>query len=216
MNPIASPARGSDPRDPALPARARARERAQDPARRERASPASGLHRGTRAAEEPRRPAPTTRTRTAWSASTSSRADAASPRSRRSRRTATLHADHPVPCKIAAKDEAAEALDRRRTSTTSPCTRPTRWSRSPGFVQSGATVAAIAARFGVTERLVEQRLRLGNAAPELLDAYPRRDHRPRHAQGVRGHHRPRPPARGVRAGDAPGPPGRRRGRSSAC
>ena len=36
---------------------------------------------------------------------------------------------------------------------------------------SGVTVAAIAGRFGVTERLVEQRLRLGNAAPELLDAY---------------------------------------------
>ena len=39
------------------------------------------------------------------------------------------------------------------------------------LARSGATVAAIAARFGVTERLVEQRLRLGNAAPELLDAY---------------------------------------------
>ena len=34
-----------------------------------------------------------------------------------------------------------------------------------------ATVADIAARFGVAERLVEQRLRLGNAAPVLLDAY---------------------------------------------
>ena len=36
---------------------------------------------------------------------------------------------------------------------------------------AGVTVAAIAARFGVSERTVEQRLRLGNAAPELLDAY---------------------------------------------
>ena len=36
---------------------------------------------------------------------------------------------------------------------------------------SGVTVAAIAARFGVSERTVEQLLRLGNAAPELLDAY---------------------------------------------
>lgn len=32
-------------------------------------------------------------------------------------------------------------------------------------------MATIAARFGVSERTVEQRLRLGNAAPELLDAY---------------------------------------------
>ena len=40
-----------------------------------------------------------------------------------------------------------------------------------GFAASGVTVATIAARFGVSERTVEQRLRLGNAAPELLDAY---------------------------------------------
>ena len=39
------------------------------------------------------------------------------------------------------------------------------------LAQAGATVGAIAARFGVPERTVEQRLRLGNAAPELLDAY---------------------------------------------
>ena len=39
------------------------------------------------------------------------------------------------------------------------------------LARSGVTVAAIAARFGVSERIVEQRLRLGNAAPELLDAY---------------------------------------------
>ena len=40
-----------------------------------------------------------------------------------------------------------------------------------GLAASGVTVAAIAARFGVSERIVEPRLRLGNAAPELLDAY---------------------------------------------
>ncbi len=39
------------------------------------------------------------------------------------------------------------------------------------LAESGVSVAAIAARFGIAERLVEQRLRLGNAAPELLDAY---------------------------------------------
>ena len=39
------------------------------------------------------------------------------------------------------------------------------------LAESSVTVAAIAARFGTSERLVEQRLRLGNATPELLDAY---------------------------------------------
>ena len=40
-----------------------------------------------------------------------------------------------------------------------------------GLADAGMSVAAIAARFGLSERLVEQRLRLGNAAPDLLDAY---------------------------------------------
>ena len=39
------------------------------------------------------------------------------------------------------------------------------------LVQAGQSVSSVAARFGLSERLVEQRLRLGNAAPELLDAY---------------------------------------------
>ena len=36
---------------------------------------------------------------------------------------------------------------------------------------AGLSVGSIAARFGTAERLVEQRLRLGNVAPDLLDAY---------------------------------------------
>ena len=39
------------------------------------------------------------------------------------------------------------------------------------LADAGATAAAIAARFGVSEHTVAQRLRLGNAAPELLDAH---------------------------------------------
>ena len=57
------------------------------------------------------------------------------------------------------------------------------------LAESGVTLAAFAARLGVTERLVEQRHRLGNAAPELLDASCP-GHRPRDAEGVRAHHRP--------------------------
>ena len=39
------------------------------------------------------------------------------------------------------------------------------------LADAGLSVAAIAARFGLAERLVEQRLHLGNVAPHLLDAY---------------------------------------------
>ncbi len=38
------------------------------------------------------------------------------------------------------------------------------------LAEAGQSVAAIAARCGASERVVEQRRRLGNAAPELLDA----------------------------------------------
>ena len=82
----------------------------------------------------------------------------------------TLHADHPVPCKIAAKEEAAE-LSTAENVNHLPMHPADQVVAFAGFVRSGATVAAIATRFGVSERLVEQRLRLGNAAPELIDAY---------------------------------------------
>ena len=39
------------------------------------------------------------------------------------------------------------------------------------LADAGSTAAAIAGRFGVSERTVEKRLRLGNAAPVLLEAY---------------------------------------------
>ena len=39
------------------------------------------------------------------------------------------------------------------------------------LADAGSTPATIAARFGVSERTVEKRLRLGNAAPALLEAY---------------------------------------------
>ena len=82
----------------------------------------------------------------------------------------TLHADHPVPCKIAANGNAGELSLAENVVRIAmhPADQVVAFA---GLAESGVTVAAIAARFGVSERTVEQRLRLGNAAPELLDAY---------------------------------------------
>ena len=82
----------------------------------------------------------------------------------------TLHADHPVPCKIAANGNAGELSLAENVIRIAmhPADQVVAFSTLAG---AGVTVAAIAARFGVNERIVEQRLRLGNAAPELLDAY---------------------------------------------
>ncbi len=81
-----------------------------------------------------------------------------------------LPADYSVPCLIAANGDAGELslAENIVRIAMHPADQVVAFSELAG---SGVTVAAIAARFGVSERIVEQRLRLGNAAPELLDAY---------------------------------------------
>ena len=82
-----------------------------------------------------------------------------------------LDAAHPVPCLIvdgtAASGELSLAENVIRIAM-HPADQVIAFTQ---LAESGVTVATIAARFGMSERLVEQRLRLGNAAPELLDAY---------------------------------------------
>ena len=82
----------------------------------------------------------------------------------------TLHADHPVPCKIAPNGHAGE-LSLAENVIRIPMHASDQVVAFSNLAKAGLTAATIAARFGVTDRLVEQRLRLGNAAPELLDAY---------------------------------------------
>ena len=95
------------------------------------------------------------------------------------RRLRALHAlsadglvasDRPVPCLIEAPDSALE------TSLVENAVRVAmhpadQFEAFAALVSAGQTVAAIAARFGVAERLVRQRLRLGKVAPDLLAAY---------------------------------------------
>ena len=70
--------------------------------------------------------------------------------------------------------------------------------------EAGVTVAAIAARFGVTERLVEQRLSLGGVAPELLDAYRAQEMDLDTLKAFTVTIRPRPPEGGLGAGEGTG------------
>ena len=83
----------------------------------------------------------------------------------------TLDADHPVPCQVRTGDaqpgEVSLAENVMRVAM-HPADQVVAFSELAG---AGQSVSAIAARFGASERIVEQRLRLGNAAPELLDAY---------------------------------------------
>ena len=82
-----------------------------------------------------------------------------------------LDAGHPVPCQVRSGDaEAAEVSLAENVVRIAmhPADQVVAFS---ALADAGQSVAAIAARFGASERMVEQRLRLGNAAPELLDAY---------------------------------------------
>ena len=83
----------------------------------------------------------------------------------------TLDAAHPVPCLIVDRNAASAELSLAENIIRIAMHPADQVIAFTKLAESGVTVAAIAARFGMSERLVEQRLRLGNAAPELLDAY---------------------------------------------
>ena len=79
--------------------------------------------------------------------------------------------DHPVPCQVRSGDvEPAELSLAENVIRIAmhPADQVVAFAK---LADAGQTVASIAARFGVSERTVEQRLSLGHVAPELLDAY---------------------------------------------
>ena len=82
-----------------------------------------------------------------------------------------LDPDHPVPCLVKADGvepgEISLAENVVRIAM-HPADQVVAFTK---LAEAGQSVSVIAARFGLSERLVEQRLRLGNAAPDLLDAY---------------------------------------------
>ncbi len=82
-----------------------------------------------------------------------------------------LDADHPVPCQVRTGDAQPGEVSLAENVMRVPMHPADQVAAFAELVDAGQPVSAIAARFGASERLVEQRLRLGNAAPELLDAY---------------------------------------------
>ena len=82
-----------------------------------------------------------------------------------------LDADHPVLCRVIGAAENAGELSLAENVVRVAMHPADQVVAFRKMAEAGVTVAAIAARFGVAERLVEQRLRLGGVAPELLDAY---------------------------------------------
>ena len=83
----------------------------------------------------------------------------------------TIDPDHPVPCLVAADPDMAGELSLAENVVRIAMHPADQVIAFTKLADAGLSVAVIAARFGTTERLVEQRLRLGNVAPDLLDAY---------------------------------------------
>lgn len=82
-----------------------------------------------------------------------------------------IPADHPVHCRVDESGIPAGELSLAE-NVVRVAMHPADQAEAFGrLAADGASVASIAARFGASERVVEQRLRLGNAAPALLDAY---------------------------------------------
>ena len=82
-----------------------------------------------------------------------------------------LDQDHPVPCRMIGGIVAAEEVSLAENMVRAAMHPADQVEAFRRLADAGSTAAAIAARFGVSERTVEKRLRLGNAAPVLLEAY---------------------------------------------
>ena len=82
-----------------------------------------------------------------------------------------LDAGHPVLCRVIGAAENAGEFSLAENVVRVAMHPADQVVAFTKLSESGVSVSAIAARFGVAERLVEQRLRLGGVAPELLDAY---------------------------------------------
>ena len=82
-----------------------------------------------------------------------------------------LDEDHPVPCRMIGSIVAAEEVSLAENSVRAAMHPADQVEAFRRLADAGSTATSIAARFGVSERTVEKRLRLGNAAPVLLEAY---------------------------------------------
>ena len=85
-------------------------------------------------------------------------------------RDGAVAADFPVPCRVCGDGALPRELSLAENTVRVAMHPADQVETFRRLADDGATAAGIAARFGVAARTVEQRLRLGGAAPVLLDA----------------------------------------------
>ena len=86
-------------------------------------------------------------------------------------RAGVVAPDHPVPCHVIAASAPRHELSLAENVVRVAMHPADQVEAFTRLAAAGSEASEIAHRFGVSERLVAQRLRLGAAAPELLAAY---------------------------------------------
>jgi len=85
-----------------------------------------------------------------------------------------LAKDYAVPCSLAASEIDAAEISLAENVMRAPMHPADQFEAFRAIIDDGATIADVAARFGVAEAVVAKRLKLGRLSPVVLDAY-RRD-----------------------------------------
>lgn len=85
--------------------------------------------------------------------------------------TGDLKANYPVPCRIIEDDAAATELSLAENVVRDAMHPADQFDAFCALIDKGATVEDVAARFGVSDTVVAQRLKLARVSPAILGAY---------------------------------------------
>lgn len=86
-----------------------------------------------------------------------------------------ISADHPVECNIVSSDSNATEISLAENVVRTQMHPADQFEAFRDLIDKGASVADVAARFGVTDALVTKRLKLGRVSPKMLDLYRKGD-----------------------------------------
>ena len=81
-----------------------------------------------------------------------------------------LDKDHPVPCRVLSDEAGDEETSLAENMCRTSMNPVDEYEAFAGLIAAGATAGDIAERFGVSERTVERRMRLGGLADEIREA----------------------------------------------
>ncbi len=82
-----------------------------------------------------------------------------------------MEADHPVPCSVIGRETDATEISLAENVQREAMHPADEFEAFKALIENGTPPADVAARFGVTETVVKQRMKLANVSPKLIAAY---------------------------------------------